>query len=261
MWIVGLVALAVAAFCGYLFYKARNQRHEMITTETMTAQELTSLQAAAAEAAGPGAFQQKCEVVGVAEPGPSGTVKSEISATECVWHRHVVTRKYWTTERRRESNGTYRTRRVEKEETVAERESQDPFYVRDSTGTVAVRPVTGALAHMRQVVDRFEPHTEAKEGTTLSIGGLNLSLPATQREGTVGYKYTEWVLTPGTNVYVLGVAGDASGELTIDNPTLVSTKNEETLLADAKRKALLMAGIAVVAAVAGVVLILVDVIS
>ncbi|WP_129667892.1 GIDE domain-containing protein [Phytoactinopolyspora endophytica] len=261
MWIAGLVALVVAGYCGYLLYSTRQRQHEMITTQTMTAQELRTLQEAATEAAGPGFFEQKCEVVGKAEARPSGTVKSEISETECLWHRHVVKRKYWTTERRRDSKGNYRTRRVEKEETVATRESEDPFHVRDETGTIEVRPKPGVFEHMRQVVDRFEPHNESSQHSTLSVGSLSLKLPKTQREGTVGYKYTEWVLTAGTTLYVLGTAKDNGGELSIDEPSLVSTKSEEELLAEAKKKERfsLVGGIA--AAAVGVALILVDLLS
>ncbi|NED99741.1 E3 ubiquitin ligase family protein [Phytoactinopolyspora halotolerans] len=261
LWIAGLVALVVAGYCGYLVYTSRRRQHEMITTETLTAQELQTLRDAAAEAAGAGYFQQKCEVVGKAEPGPAGTITSEISTTECVWHRHVITRKYWTTERRRDSNGNYRTRRVEREETVATRESEEPFHVRDHTGTILVRPKAGTFEHMRQVVDRFEPHDDSAEGTTLSLGSFSFTLPATRREGTIGYKYTEWVLTPDTPVYVLGTAGDGGGELAVEDLSLVSTKDEEALLAAARKKERFALAGGIVAAVVAVGLILAGILT
>ncbi|WP_053204495.1 GIDE domain-containing protein [Jiangella muralis] len=231
----------------------------MITTETFTAQELRTLQAAAAEAAGPGVFRQSCELAGIAQPSPSGAMKSEISATECVWHKHVVTRKFWETERKRDSNGNYRNRRVEKKEQVADQESEQPFLVTDETGSVLVHPGR-AVEGVEKTVDRFEPHDEEEERTELSIGSFSLSLPKTQREGTIGYQYEEWVLEPGRKLYVLGEVSDASGELAIEAPTLVSTKDEETLLQETRSKQRLLLIGAAVAAVAGCVLIVVGVV-
>lgn len=258
MWIAGLIALGVAGCCGFLFLKARSRQREMITTETFTAQELRTLQAAAVEAAGPGVFRQRAEVVGTAQPSPSGALKSEISATECVWHKHVVTRRFWETERERGSNGNYRNRRVEKEEKVANRESEQPFLVTDETGSVLVHPGR-AIEGIDKVVDRFEPHAEEEERTELSIGSFSLSLPKTQREGTIGYQYEEWVLKPGQQLYVLGEVGDASGELAIDGPTLITTKNEETLMRQSRSKQRLFGLIGAVAAVAGIALIVIGV--
>ena len=258
MWIAGLIALAVAGFCGYLILKARKRQRKMITTETFTAQELRTLQTAAAEAAGPGVFRQQCEVAGTAQPSSSGVLKSEISATECVWHKHVVTRKFWETERRRDSNGDYRNRRVEKKEKVADRESEQAFLITDETGSILVHPGK-AVEGADKVVDRFEPEDEKEERTELSIGSFSLSLPKTRREGTIGYEYEEWVLKPGRKLYVLGEAGDASGDLAIEAPSLVSTKDEETLLRETQSKQRLFLLGGVVAAVVGVVLIVIDV--
>lgn len=260
MWIAGLIGLGIAGFCGYLVFTARQRQHEMIITETMTARELMTLQAAAAQAAGAGFFRQKCELVGVAQPGPAGTITSELSSTECLWHRHVVIRKYWETERRRDSDGSYSNRRVEKKEKVAERESEQPFHVTDDTGSVLVHPA-GALQDMKQVVSRFEPHDSSDERTELSIGKLNLSLPNTRREGTIGYEYEEWVLEAGRKLYVLGEATDDDGELGVTSPSMISTKDEETLLHEARKKERLALIAGAVAAVAGVVLIVADLLA
>lgn len=261
MWIVGLVGLGIAAFCGYVVVKARKRQHQMITTETMAVQDLHALRDASAEAAGPGFFRQKCEVVGVSGNGPDGPLTSELSSTECLWHRHVVTRKYWETERRRDSGGTYRTRRVEKTERVAERESDQPFTVTDSTGSILVHPADGALQDMRQVLDRFEPHTGSTERTELSFGSFSFKLPSSRRDGTIGYRYEEWVLPAGRELYVLGEVNDERGELAFTAPDLVSTKDEETLLGEARRRerfGLIGGG---VAALVGIVLIVIDVLS
>jgi hypothetical protein len=251
MWYVGFTGIILAGFCGYTVNQLRARLHEMITTETYAVQQLLTLQKAAAQAAGIGYFRQKCEVAGKVEPGPSGTVRSELSGTECVWHKHVVTRKYWETARR-DNSGSYSSRRVERKERVTEHESGEPFLVNDETGTVKVHPGK-ALEHMRRVVNRFEPYEENQQGTKLSVGKFSLTLPTRRREGTIGYEYEEWVLEPGTQVYVLGEANDTSGKIVIDQPSLVSTKSEEELMRDARSKQkfhTVAGGIGVVAGVA-----------
>ena len=261
MWIAGLVALAIAALCGYLVVKARQRQHQMITTETMTVEELQALCDAASEAAGAGFFRQKCEVVGVSAHGPDGPLTSDLSSTECVWHRHVVTRKYWKTERRRDSDGSYRSRRVEKQEKVAAREADQPFTVTDRTGSILVHPTDGALQDMRKVVDRFEPHDDADERTELSFGTFSFKLPTSRREGTIGYRYEEWALPAGRELYVLGEVNDERGELAFTAPDLVTTKDEETLLRESRNRERFALIGGCVAAVVGVVLILVDVLG
>lgn len=101
----------------------------MITTETVTAQELGALHQAAELAAGLGVFRYRVEVTGRLQPGPSGPLKSDLAGVECVWHRHVVTRSYLTT--RPGSDG--RSERAVRTEVVSQRASSVPFQVRDAT--------------------------------------------------------------------------------------------------------------------------------
>lgn len=256
MWIAGLVLLAAAAVCGWLAHRTNAQIRQMITTETMTVQELTTLQQAATEAAGPGFFSQTCEIVGTAQPGPDGLLTADLSDTTCVWHRHVVTRRYWDTEQRRDSDGDYHTRRVERDERVAERESESPFLVRDATGAIAVHPA-GSMDDMEQVMERFEPVDEQNDRLELSLGKFNLSLPSNRREGTIGYRYEEWVLRPDRSLYVLGEAADATGQLAVAKPQLISTKDEQTLVTGNERKRRMLLIGAGAAAVIGLALLVV----
>ncbi|AYY11510.1 hypothetical protein EF847_01010 [Actinobacteria bacterium YIM 96077] len=257
LWLIGVIALAGAAVCGYFVFRQRSLQKEMIETETFSVSEVQDMQSAAADAAGEGYFRQKCEIVGTAQPGPEGPIKSELSETECVWHKHVVTRKYWTTERRRDSNGHYRERQVQRTEKLVERETEEPFVVADETGHIAVRP-EGALEDVEKATDRFEPHDESSNQSELAIGSFKLSIPTKQREGTVGYQYEEWILRPGQKLYVLGEATDEPGELMIANTSLISTKDEQTLLRETRSKLRLFSGGAALAAAIGVVIILVD---
>lgn len=240
MWIYGVIGLAAAAVCAFLAYRLRALHRDIVTTETSTIAELHGLHGAAAQAAGVGYFVQKCEIAGAAMPAPAGSLTSEISGAECVWHKHVVTRKYWTSESQRDSNGRTRERRVQREERVAEQETGEAFLVDDGTGQLLVRPA-GAVEHMTKTVDRFEPHEERAQGTELAVGGFKLRLPSRRREGTIGYQHEEWLVRPGEEVYVLGEVSDASGTLTIEKPDLVSMKDEETLLREGRRRLRLLA--------------------
>jgi hypothetical protein len=255
VWIFGLVLLAAGLVCGFFAWNAKSKERKMITTETLTSQALGELAAAAAQAAGPGSFRYTCEIAGTVQPGPDGVLKSELSSTECVWHKHVVSRKYWETRRERDSDGDYRTRRVESWERVAERRSDQPFSVVDATGTVGVLAGSREPDGLEQVVDRFEPSNE-QQGTKLSFGGFSLNLGG-GREGTIGYKYEEWVLRPGRRLYVLGEANDANGPIVVANPSIISTKDEQQLIQEARTSQRWLTIGGAVAAVAGVVLIIV----
>lgn len=242
---VGAIALVVAAVCGVLAYLAKRRLHAMITTETFTAKELETLRTAASDAAGQGTFRYRCEVTGTAQPGPGGALKSEISGTECVWHRHVITRKYWET--RRDDDGN--RRRVERQETMADTTVGPPFLVADGTGSTLVDPAGTRPEGVQKVVDRFERENQRQHKTELKIGNFSLSLPSTPREGTLGYRYEEWVLKPGARLYVLGEASDASGEICVGKPSesgpfIISTKNEQDLIQENRRnqKVLTVAG-------------------
>lgn len=259
MWIFGVVLLAGGVVCGLFAWNAKSKERRMITTETLTCQALGELAAAAAQAAGPGSFRHTCEVTGTVQPGPGGALKSELSSTECVWHKHVVSRKYWETRRERDSDGDYHTRRVESWERVAERRSDQPFLVVDQTGSVGVLAGSREPDGLEQVVDRFEPSNE-RQGTQLSFGGFSLNLGG-GREGTIGYKYEEWVLRPGRRLYVLGEANDAGGPITIANPSIISTKDEQQLIQEARSSQRWLTIGGIVASAAGVVLVIADVLT
>jgi hypothetical protein len=174
-----------------------------------------------------------------------------------VWHKHIVTRKYWTTQRRYGSDGSYYDERVEKEQRVAKHESQQAFTITDETGSILVHPGR-ALEDMEKLVDRFERSDAPSDHVRLSIGQLNLSLPKRQRDGTIGYRYEEWVLRPGTKLFALGEASDATGTLTLDSPSMVSTKNKQTLEVESQKKQRFSVAAGAVTAVAGLTLIVAD---
>ncbi len=248
MIVVGVIVLIVGAVCAYFARTARARQYAMITTETLSAQELSALQQAAVQAAGPGAFRYRVEVTGRLCPSAAGPLTSELAKVNCVWHRHVVTRKYW--ENRRDSRGN--TRRVTRTEVMSEHTSNQPFLVQDTTGVVTVHPGSVAVDGAQKVLDRFERDTGDNDRATLQLGKFRMSIPAAD-SGTEGYQYEEWVLRPGRRAYVLGEASDVSGELALTEPTIISTRTEAELLTRSRSRQRVFTIAAVVAAVGGVV--------
>ncbi|MET9021381.1 GIDE domain-containing protein [Actinopolymorpha sp. NPDC004070] len=243
---MGIVVLVVGAVCAYFARSARARQHAMITTDTLSAQELGALQQAAVQAAGPGAFRYRVEVTGQLCAGEAGPLRSELAKVDCVWHRHVVTRKYWETRRDRKGS----SRRVSRTEVVSQHSSGQPFRVQDPSGVVTVYPGDVAVDGAQKVLDRFERDTGGGQAT-LQLGKFRMSIPAGD-SGTDGYQYEEWVLRPGRRAYVLGEASDGTGELAITDPLIVSTRTEAELLARSHSRQQAFTIAAVVAAVGGV---------
>lgn len=241
----GLAALAVAAVCGYLTHAAHRRARSMESTETLPVRDLLALHAAAAQAAGEGAFRYRCEVTGVTRPHRDGALRSGLAGVECVWHRHRITRRYEETYR--DSRG-YRKRRTSTE-VLSEHTSTTAFLVEDGTGRVAIRPAGHRVVGAEKVLDRFDPPT----------GGVDGSGGGGDGDGTtIGFRHEEWLVRPGSPFYVHGEAADADGPPAVGAPAgggvfLMSVKSERELLRDENRNVLGFGAAAGVAAVAGMV--------
>lgn len=252
-WLIG-AALAVAGAVA-CFINARNESSKYsaaLLLETSSTGTLKELHAAATETAGQNSYRELVELDGTAQVGPGGLLTSEISKTECVWYMQKVTRRYKDVYH--DSDGRRKVR--EKNEVVTRNRSREAFILRDHDGEITVVPDTNVQS-ARKVVAEFRESNESRSGATLSMGSFNLTLPKGSRDGdTIGYKYEEWVLTPGTRIYVRGDAVDRNGKLEVRGPQgkdkmVISTKSEEEMLAEHKKKASLSqlgaAGLAVAA--------------
>ncbi|UQA90839.1 E3 ubiquitin ligase family protein [Streptomyces halobius] len=257
IWI-GLAGLVVATVCAYLARTANARARAMESTETLPVQELKALHGAAAEAAGAGHFRYRCEVAGQAQPHKNGALRSELEGLECVWHKHKITRKFEETYRDSNGNRKRRTRT----QVLSEHSSSTAFFVADGTGKMVIRPGDHEVTGAEKVLDRFDPHTGG--GHRLELGPLSLDLGG--GNGTIGYKREEWIVRPGSPCYVHGEAGDADGRLAIGAPAeggvfIMSVKSEEQLLRGENHKVLGFGIGTAVAAVAGVVLLVVGILS
>ncbi|MDT7711423.1 MAG: hypothetical protein QOG46_112 [Pseudonocardiales bacterium] len=249
--VFGVLALATGVVAFMFARRTRRNIHAMIGAETLPVAELEDLHRTAVEVAGPGGFRRVCEVVGTAQPGPHGLLEAELSGIKCIWHRHTVQRRYDHVSC--DSRGNRQTRT--QHETVAALASEQPFAVADATGAVLVRPDGTHPDGAEKVVSRFERNTN-RIGAGRKI--LGMLVPLLERDDTIGFVYTEWVLRAGAQLYVHGEASDRYGELAFGKPEqglfLISTRTEAEVKASSVRKQKLLAFGGLGAAVLGIVL-------
>ncbi|WP_067436980.1 GIDE domain-containing protein [Nocardioides jensenii] len=231
------LALVVGAGAFWMSRETRGKYRAMLLTETSTTATLHELHQAATDAAGAGSYAEVVELDGTAKAGPRGLLVSEISKTECVWHKHRVTRRYKDVYR--DKDGHRRTRT--KEEVVTDSFTRDAFTLDDGEGTILVVPNAHGVTSARKSVSEFR-EAEA-EGRSISFGGFQIGLGASDGD-TIGFEYEEWVLLPETRVFVRGEARDRNGTLEVRDPKgreglTISTESEDELLADHKKQALL----------------------
>ena len=209
--VAALVLLVVAAGLGWGAWSAARRHQRLTATESVGLATLRELHRAATQAAGPGAFRLLVDIEGTAEPGPDGPLAAPLSGTACVWHQHTVVRRYEVVDM---EDGKRVTRRREETESVLTTET--PFLLRDAGSEVLVVP-TRRVDAAEQSVDDFQ---RAKPY---------------ERRGTTGWKRCEWVVRPGTRLFVHGEAVDRGGELVVVEPEgrdklLVSTRSEAEVL-------------------------------
>ncbi|MHA6796277.1 E3 ubiquitin ligase family protein [Pseudonocardia bannensis] len=256
MWIFGIVLLLAGAGCLYFATRAQKRVHAMMATETLSVPELEELRRISDDLGARGRFRKVCEVVGETHPAPHGLLRSELAGIECVWHSHRVQRRYKHYDRDSDGRTTVTTRT----ETVAEHTSGQGFaLIRDGL-TIGVDPAGRRPDGVEQVADRFEQGERRAEGGIMGVLG---ALSGGERDETIGYQYTEWVLRPGTPMYVLGEVHDSIGPLVIAPPAdsklpfVLSTRSEEQLTESARGRQRLLAWIGAGLAVAGVALLVV----
>ncbi|GAB3005122.1 E3 ubiquitin ligase family protein [Amycolatopsis acidiphila] len=260
MWVIGLVLIA-AAVAGFFWMQAtKRELHAMIGTETLSIPELEDLRRISDELGARGGFRKTAEVVGAAYPRPEGPLTAEISKTPCVWYRYQVERQYEHVQYR--DGRRYRSKRTEK---VAEHTSSEGYALIDEQGrTIGVAPDGTKPEGVEQTVNRFEPY----RGGDQSFELFGIRLPgflAGNRDSTIGFEYKEWLIRPGTRLYVLGEVHDVIGPLVIGKPRekghfLVAAKTEQELRADRTRRHKLFAVGVIVAFVAGLALTVVGIV-
>ena len=201
-WLIAAVAAIVAIV--FLVWRARLGRELAAMRATPVGR------VADAVAKAPGTL--------VAVTGPitsTAPIKGEFSGRECVYCHTLVEREY--EEESRDSDGKRELRR--QFETESSNETFAPSTLGDGSGTVAIN-FTGAKVEAVQVHRKYE---------AAIAGGIIGSLLGTPG-ATLGHRYTEWIIAPGTQVYVLGTVLASGGSIGAPpakgSPFIVSIKSE-----------------------------------
>ena len=84
MWVAGLVLILLAIVGVLVAQRFRSRVRAMTAAETIPVAELEEHRDALAGLGTAGGFRKVCEVVGTAEPGPGGPLRSALTDTECV---------------------------------------------------------------------------------------------------------------------------------------------------------------------------------
>jgi hypothetical protein len=243
--VIGGIILLVGAAVAFSFWRANQQAMQhMAATETLSC----------ASAAG------RCEVVGAAAPGEHGTLIAPESGREVVWHKTKVVEHYheWETDAKGER------RKVDRERTIALSTSAQPFLVQDETGSIVVHPKDADVDEALAFVDRFERAGIDLGDTSLAqlAEGVLPGAPSVGRGGA-GIERKEWGILPGQRLYVLAEVTEIDGDRTMarpsDCPFVISSRSEAELSASKQSGAGIAATLGVIAAVAGVVLLVVGV--
>jgi len=255
--IIGALMVLVGAG---LYFGSQGQKKklgEIKGTETSTAAALAELAASVAKEIGPGSFNQIAEVKGTIECDTP--LESELSQTACVHYSMKVTREYEETYWETDDKGNRQQKTRRGSETVADNTRSVPFFVRDSTGKIAVEP-TGAKLDTEKVYSEFRPGENQDSGLRFGRYSFNPASFAALAGGrrTLGYRFEESALPLNRPVYVLGEAVDKEGYLQVRKPDqkgasfIVSLKSEEQLVKGAQSSAKGMYIAAIVVAVLGV---------
>jgi hypothetical protein len=181
---------------------------------------------------------------------------SEMAEKTCAYYSSTVTREYLRDDYN-DDNDVGSDRRTE---IIAQNVQFAPFMVEDDSGFVGVH-AEGAEVDARQVMNRFDRNT-GNEGS-FSLGGVSVNLGGGER--TIGYRYTESILSVDESVYVLGAVQEGgtigaphSGEK--GNRFVVSHRSEEAHTQSLGKTALWLGVGGAAALVIGVVLLVVGII-
>jgi len=251
------VALLVAA--GPLFWFSLRQ--ERLATGILSAgissvAELQEVYTRVQGEMGRGVFAQRVAVQGRLECEQPLT--SEVGSLPCAAFRYEVTRRWEETVRERDEGGRLRSHTRTGSERVAGNERRVSFWVRDEGGRLLVHP-EGATVEMETMVDRFEP-ADGRVGPS-RFGRIELDFGRGGHRRTVGYHIGESILPIGRTVYVLGMASDHTGALSIcpvpgaGERFMISLKTREQLIHAARQSSTILRYAAAGCVPAGTVLI------
>ncbi|CAM3908747.1 hypothetical protein GCM10009799_04350 [Nocardiopsis rhodophaea] len=222
-----LIALALVGFSAFLWLRAmRAHRHRrrLELTPDYTAGGLQACER----------LPSRAEINATAAEGPGGLLTSPYSQTPCVWFRVEVTHHHY-----REERGPGDRLEVER---LFGLHSHEPFRLTDATGSVLCAPDWAEVDDAEVAVDQFvaseEPPADILSPAQLAAVGKDKCTSTTvigPAGLTPGCTYKEWVIRPGQELFVGGLArrnedGDMVIEGTEEDPVIISTHTEQEMI-------------------------------
>jgi len=265
--LIGMGEIALYQGVGILWFGPRvAARKEALVTATPTS---NAADVASGKATGLVELKGKAAAPG-RDAANGGTMTSPVAGVPCVYFRVEVVR----VEEDRTNTGDGMQRTINRR-TVLDQEWGDPFWLEDASGRARVDP-TGAEVRGRVVAQRQEgPQRDdqlrdAMQGE-FRARGFDITLP--WKSGwsgpTLGYETTEQAIQPGDALYVLGAVAQRDGTPVVASASasdrcLIAVGTEEEVITQARADArtailggALFAGIGLVVAIVGIVLLVV----
>ena len=237
--LLGLLLLCAAVVLSVAAYSHRRMARHALSTEPTTVAELLALYSLVTNQVDAGLFAHRVGLQGTVECDEP--LVSELSHTPCVAFRYRMERHWEEDYEERDAEGHLRRGVRSGSDKVAANERHTPFWLRDATGRLRVLP-DGARIEMEKTTERFEPHGSIQIPHPWPIKD-GRHYPTTRR--TIGYQLREEIVPIGRTIYVLGVATDYGGSLTISkdaessNPFLISFKSREAIIQTAQSSMLM----------------------
>jgi hypothetical protein len=154
-------------------------------------------------------------------------LRSELKQEPCVYYNMSVTRIYEVPVVETDEEGNAREKLVRHEERVTNNTRMISFLLDDGTGTLRVDPV-GSTMETIQVASELREHLlggEARGGEGDYDAGSGSA-----GSKTLGYRHEEVILPIDTQVFVVGTAVDAGGEVTLRQPVQPNQKSDQKFL-------------------------------
>jgi hypothetical protein len=235
--VTGLVLLAIAVMLLHTAYQQTRLARQAAATPQTPIAELQALHERVAAQIGSDLFAQRVALTGVLECAEP--LSAPLSGTPCAAFRYRVTRRWEEEYETRDDKGKLCRRVRSGSDIVSKNERRTRFQLVDGTGRLQVDP-EGARLEMEKMVDRFEPGELERAPR---FGALIIDLGhghVRPHRLTLGYHSLEEIVPLGREVYVLGMATDRDGVLSVvrspepDEPFLVSLHSRRQVVAKAR---------------------------
>ncbi|MEL6816283.1 MAG: E3 ubiquitin ligase family protein [Cyanobacteria bacterium J06598_3] len=240
MAIVGGILLIISLILFFVRASKLKRIGCIRSARSSTTREIQTIASTVAQDIGAGSWQDYVKVYGkVACDNP---LRSEEKKVACAYYKTKVTREYEEITTRKDDQGKTVQKTEKHSETISDITRSQPFHLVDATGKIEVNPEDAAIETV-EILSEFRP--ESHRSSKISIGGFSLSTQkhSTGKGRTLGYKYEESILPLGREALVIGLATDATSQLSIRKPTdnkqqfIISLKAEGELTNEISRHA------------------------